>query len=167
MGFNNIYIHFGNTCWCLGTVCLQPDDYQVSFQAPDLKDIIENNMLLKCCLTVVKSPCPSYSNSFLSFPHNAVISLSSRSAGTLRHEGLSDLGLYTSLLLFHYPVNRPCEKYTLIFQKHVRKCQRLSPVAQSSRLKNIKTEHRNLSHRWCDWKNTLSSLTLLYIETIV
>lgn len=91
------------------------------FQALDLKDTIENNMLLMCWLTVAKSRCPSYSNAFLSFPHSAIISSSSRSAGTLRHEGLSDLGLYMSSLLFLHTVNRPCWKYTLIFQEHVKK----------------------------------------------
>lgn len=38
------------------------------FQALDLKDTIENNMLLMCWLTEAKSPCPSYSKLFSFLP---------------------------------------------------------------------------------------------------
>lgn len=99
----------------------QFDNYQVYFRHSTYKSSTEYIMLLMCLLTVVKSLFPSYSNSFIPPQSFLISSASSWSAGTLRHEGLSDLGPYTSRLLFLHLVNRHSLKCALIFQEHVKK----------------------------------------------
>jgi len=107
--------------WCLGIVCLQFDHYQVSFSSALLKRHYRKQHATNVLANSSKISMSLILKHFSSFPHSAIISSSSRSAGTLRHEGLRDLGLYMSSLLFLHTVNRPCWKYTPIFQEHVLK----------------------------------------------